>query len=90
MFVAPSQVKRVCEGFEGIGVQLVITRSGHRDILTARLDNRGVDRDRLALQLQFEKVFQEICTVKVDAVEFLEPRSLKDDAKLLVDERTWN
>jgi phenylacetate-CoA ligase len=90
MFVAPSQVKRVCEGFEGIGVQLVITRSGHRDILTARLDTRGVDRDRPALQLQFEKVFQEICTVKVDAVEFLEPRSLKDDAKLLVDERTWN
>ncbi len=90
MFVAPSQVKRVCAGFEGIGVQLVITRSGHRDILTARLDNRGVDIDRPALQLQFEKVFQEICTVKVDAVEFLEPRSLKDDAKLLVDERTWN
>ena len=90
MFVAPSQVKRVCEGFEGIGVQLVITRSGHRDILTARLDTRGIDRDRAALQVQFEKVFQEICTVKLDAVEFLEPRSLKDDDKLLVDERTWD
>jgi phenylacetate-CoA ligase len=90
MFVAPSQVKRACEGFEGIGVQLVITRSGHRDILTARLDTRGIDRDRAALQVQFEKVFQEICTVKVDAVEFLEPRSLKDDDKLLVDERTWD
>jgi len=90
MFVAPSQVKRVCEGFDGIGVQLVITRSGHRDILTARLDTRGVDIDRAALQVRFENVFQEICTVKVDAVEFLKQRSLKDDAKLLIDERTWN
>jgi len=83
-------VKRVCEGFDGIGVQLVITRSGHRDILTARLDTRGVDIDRAALQVRFENVFQEICTVKVDAVEFLKQRSLKDDAKLLIDERTWN
>lgn len=89
MFVAPSQVKRVSETFRGLGIQLVITREGHRDILTARLDTKGSDIDASGLKARFEKAFQEVCTVRIDAVEFVEPGTLPPDAKLLVDGRTW-
>ena len=89
MFVAPSQVKKVCEGFDGIAVQFVVSRSGHRDILTARVDSKGAGIDRSAFQSRFEKAFQTICTVKLDNVEFLESGSLADEFKLFVDERNW-
>ncbi len=89
MFVAPSQVKKVCEGFPGIAVQLLITRDGHRDNLTVRIDTRGTAYDHPELKVRFAKAFQEACTVKVDHVEFLESGGISDDAKLLIDERTW-
>jgi phenylacetate-CoA ligase len=89
MFIAPSQVKRVCEAFPGLVVQLVISRSGHRDNLNAKLEAQTSHILDDAFQARFEKIFQEICTVKLDRVEFLNPGSLSADAKLLVDERTW-
>lgn len=89
MFVAPSQVKRVAEGFPGMAVQLVVTRSGHRDTLTARLDTRAPGIIGDDLKTRFEKSFQEICTVKADRVEIVPSGSIPDDAKLLVDEREW-
>lgn len=89
MFVAPSQVKKVCEGFPGIAVQLVITRKGHRDILTVKVDTRGAGFGPSDLRVGFEKAFQEICTVRADNIEFLQPGSLPEDARLLIDERTW-
>lgn len=88
MFVAPSQVKRVSESFPGMGIQLVITREGHRDILTARLDTPP-DADRDGLEARFSKIFQEVCTVRIDTVEFVPPGSMPADARPLVDERTW-
>ncbi len=89
MFIAPSQVRRVCEAFPGLVVQFVISRSGHRDNLTARLEAQAGDLLGNEFQARFEKIFQEICTVKLDSVEVLDPGSLSTDTKLLVDERTW-
>jgi phenylacetate-CoA ligase len=88
MFVAPSQVKQVAVRFPEVTFQMAVTRSGNRDILTMRIDTRG-EENRSELAGRMGKVFQEICTVKVDNVEFLEPGSLRDDAKPIVDERTW-
>jgi phenylacetate-CoA ligase len=89
MFVAPSQVKRVAGHFPGIAFQLVISRTEHRDSLLVKVDPRGTEIDRIEFKPRLEKIFQEICIVKVDAVEFLEPGSLKDDAGLFVDTRDW-
>ncbi|HQI82355.1 MAG TPA: AMP-binding protein, partial [Deltaproteobacteria bacterium] len=89
MFVAPSQVRKVCESFPGLGIQLVITREGHKDILTARLDTKGFNADATGLKERFGKAFQEVCTVRVDAVEFVTPGTMAPDAKMLVDERQW-
>jgi phenylacetate-CoA ligase len=89
MFVALSQVKRVSELFPGLGVELVVTRDGHRDSLLARLDPKGEAADREGLRQRFGKAFQEICTVRLDRVEFTEPNAIAPDAKPLRDEREW-
>jgi phenylacetate-coenzyme A ligase PaaK-like adenylate-forming protein len=89
MFIAPSQLKKVTEHFPEIAIQIVVKRTGHKDILTVKIDVKRTGFDRLALQAQLEKIFQEICTVKLDVVEFLEPGALKDDAKVIIDERVW-
>ncbi|MGC9323421.1 MAG: phenylacetate--CoA ligase family protein [Desulfomonilia bacterium] len=89
MFVAPSQVKHLAETFPGTSMQLVIEREGHRDILTARIDPRDTQIDRIGFPEHFERMFQEICTVKVDRVEFVAPGSIAGDAKPLVDKREW-
>jgi phenylacetate-CoA ligase len=85
MFVAPSQVRRVAEMFPGLAVQLLVGRSGHRDILTARIEAVGEG----GLKERFEKAFQEVCTVRIDEVEFVAPGTLDKDAKLIVDGRKW-
>jgi phenylacetate-CoA ligase len=89
MFVAPSQLKRIAEHFPGMAFQIAVSRTGHKDVLTVRLDTKDKEIDRATLQTRFEKLFQEVCTVKIDTVEFLEPGSLKDDAKLIIDDRAW-
>jgi phenylacetate-CoA ligase len=89
MFVAPSQVKRVAEGFPGMALELVVTRRGTRDFLLARLDPKEAAEDLDALRGRFEKAFQETCTVRLDQVEFAEPGSIAPDAKPLRDEREW-
>ncbi|HOJ13656.1 MAG TPA: AMP-binding protein [Deltaproteobacteria bacterium] len=89
MFVAPSQVKRLTDMFPGIVVQLVVSRSGTRDVLTARIDASGAGPASTGLAERFEKAFQEVCTVRLDRLELVEPGTLAADAKPLLDERTW-
>ncbi|HDP24157.1 MAG TPA: phenylacetate--CoA ligase family protein [Deltaproteobacteria bacterium] len=89
LFVAPSQVGNLAAQFPGIALQLLIERQAHRDILTARIDLRDTMIDRGEFLPRFERIFQEVCTVKVDKVVFTEPGSIPDDAKVLQDTREW-
>jgi phenylacetate-CoA ligase len=89
MFVAPSQVRKVAEHFPGITIQLVVSRTGHRDNLTARLDIKGTEKDKKDLSTRFEKVYQEVCTVKIDLLELVAPGTIKDASRLILDEREW-
>ncbi|MCE5274823.1 MAG: AMP-binding protein [Deltaproteobacteria bacterium] len=89
MFVAPSQLKRIAELFPGIAFQIVVNRSGHRDTLAVMLDTKAAELDRSALQAEFRRVFQEICAVRIDTLEFTQPSELGVDAKLIRDERAW-
>lgn len=90
MFVAPSQVKKVQESFPGFTIQLTVTRREHRDFLTARVDPGPALVDRDEARSRLEKTFQEVCTVRLDSVEFVPPGTIAPDAKPLVDERRWS
>jgi len=89
LFVAPSQLKVISDKFTDVKFQVVITRSAHKDLLTVRLQPVDIGVDHNELQVRFEEIFQEICTVKVDKIEFVKPGTLIEGDKLIVDERIW-
>ena len=88
MFIAPSQLKRVSARFGDVRLQAVVERSGFKDKLTMRVEAQET-RDKTAFGREFEDVVREICTVKIDRLEFLEKGTLSDKDGLIVDRRDW-
>jgi len=88
MFVAPSQLRKLAEGFPGRKFQAVVTRAGNRDFLTVRIEAQETRRGKDALA-PFEKQFAEICTVRIDRLEEVPPGTLPEAFKPIVDERSW-
>jgi hypothetical protein len=64
-----------------------VDRLEFKDYLTVRVE-AGLE-DRARLEREFENVFKEICTVKLDKLEFIEKGTLTDKDGLIVDRRTW-
>jgi phenylacetate-CoA ligase len=87
MFIAPSQLKLVSTRFKDLRLQAVVDRLEFKDYLTVRVE-AGLE-DRARLEREFENVFKEICTVKLDKLEFIEKGTLTDKDGLIVDRRTW-
>ncbi|HVO67086.1 MAG TPA: AMP-binding protein [Syntrophales bacterium] len=89
LFVAPSQLNKIKENFDGIKFQLLIGRVAHEDILIIKLELKEAVLDTKSLEEDLKRFFKEICTVRIDRLEFLKPGSLKDDDRLIVDQREW-
>lgn len=89
MFIAPSQLKVVSSRFGGLRLQAVVDREGFKDILTVRVEAEQEGPDRARLEREFENVFKEICTVKMDKLEFIEKGTLTEKDGLIIDRRTW-
>jgi phenylacetate-CoA ligase len=89
MFVAPSQLARVGSHFSNTRFQVLINRSGHRDTLSVKIETAQQGSDLEDLKSRFDKMFREICTVKIDAIEIVNPGTITEDAPLMVDERSW-
>jgi phenylacetate-CoA ligase len=87
MFIAPSQLRQVASRFGELRLQALVDRVDFKDHLTIRIQAGPEDQARL--QAQFENIFKEICTVKVDRLEFIEKGTLTDKDGLIVDRRTW-
>ncbi|PKN78551.1 MAG: AMP-binding protein [Deltaproteobacteria bacterium HGW-Deltaproteobacteria-1] len=90
LFIAPSQMKMISEKLNNLPLQAVVSRKGHEDVLTLRLEKRtggivGTD----GWEEKFRKLFREICTVKIDAVEYLEAGTILPDQKIILDSREW-
>ena len=89
LFIAPSQLKKISERFDDVKFQIVISRALHKDLLTVRLEAKEEVADRDGLQNSFENAFKEICTVKIDKMEFGQPGSLIEKDELILDQRIW-
>jgi phenylacetate-CoA ligase len=87
MFIAPSQLKLVSSRFGELRLQAVVDRVEFKDYLTVKVE-AGLE-DRTRLEGEFENVFKEICTVKIDKLEFIEKGTLTEKDGLIVDRRTW-
>ena len=89
LFIAPSQLKVVSSRFGEPRLQAVVDREGFRDILSVRVEAAKEGPDRTRLEREFENIFKEICTVKIDKLEFIEKGTLMEKDGLIVDKRTW-
>lgn len=90
MFVHPNQLRFALGRVPGIlRAQGIVTRQENRDELTLRvaLQSGASSSDQLADTLR--EIIRSTCRVKVDQVEWVQPESLPQDGRLLVDERTW-
>jgi len=90
MFVHPNQLRFALAQIPGIArAQAVVIRPENRDELTLRVVLADEAADREALTKGLGAAVQSACRVKVDRVEFISADALGEDARVILDERTW-
>jgi len=91
MFIHPRQLEPAFSKFSEISkCQAVVTRLGHRDELTLKVElksEEGVDKGKLAQQLN--KVVSDAARIKIDRVEFVAKGVIPEGHKLIVDQRVY-
>jgi len=86
LFIAPSQLKQIRDHLTDITFELVVTRESHRDIATINIESQGENEP---LRVRFAQLFNDICTVKADRIQFVAPGILSSPDVLIRDMREW-
>jgi len=89
LFIAPSQLKMIQAKFNNLPLQANVSRIGHEDVLKVRVEKISPEIGSPAWEDNFKKIFREICTVKIDQMEYLSAGMIKPEEKLIVDQRQW-
>ena len=89
MFLAPSQLKMIQAKFNNLQLQAVISREGHLDKLTLRIEKNNQDAGCSQWEESFKNSFKEICTVKIDQLEYVAAGTIKPEEKIIIDLRKW-
>lgn len=91
MFIHPRQLEPAVAGFSQVAkYQAVVTRPGHRDELTLKVElksEEGVNKEKLTQQLS--KAVSEAVRIKLDRVEYVAKGVIPEEHKLIVDERVY-
>jgi phenylacetate-CoA ligase len=87
MFIAPSQLRLISSRFGNVKLQALVDRIDFKDYLTVRVEAEAEEQAKL--QAEFESIFKEVCTVKIDKLEFIEKGAITEKDSLIVDRRTW-
>jgi phenylacetate-CoA ligase len=89
LFLAPSQLKMLQSKFNNLPLQAVVSRTGHEDILKLRIEKISHEIGSSPWEEGFKKIFREICTVRIDKLEYLNAGEINSQEKLIVDQRQW-
>ena len=89
LFLAPSQLKMLQSKFNNLPLQAVVSRTGHEDILKVRIEKISHEIGSASWEEDFRKIFREICTVRIDDLEYLNAGEIKPGEKIIVDQRQW-
>ena len=91
MFVHPRQLQPCLAKFSEISTyQLAVTRAGHRDEMTLKVELQepeSTDRDSLTENLKSS--VSEAVRIKLDHVEYVEKGTIPAEHKLVIDNRTY-
>jgi len=89
LFIAPSQLKVLQSKFNNLPLQAVVSRTGHEDILKLRIEKISHEIGSASWEEDFRKIFREICTVRIDNLEYLNAGEINPQEKIIVDQRQW-
>lgn len=90
MFVHPNQLTFALSQVPGIArAQAVVTRPANRDELSLRvvLADEAADHEQLTAALG--EAIRAACRVRADRIEFVAADAVPEDAKVILDERSW-
>lgn len=90
MFVVAKQAEQAITASGEISrFQIIVGRRQHRDEMTLKLELKDRNYDKAKLAEGINKKFQDICRIKLDKIEFVEPGTIHDDKQGIIDERKW-
>ena len=89
LFIAPSQLKMLSGKFGNLPIQAVVSRSGHEDVLKLHIEMINSQVGTNTWENNFKKMFKEICTVKIDEIQYVEADTITPEGKLILDSRQW-
>jgi phenylacetate-CoA ligase len=90
MFIVARQAEQAIMGFGQVArYQLVVGRRQHRDEMTLKLELKDSRADKAKLSIDINQKFQDICRIKIDKIEFVEPGIISEKQQGIVDERKW-
>lgn len=87
LFLAPSQLKMLQAKFNNLPLQVVVSRTGHEDMLKLRIEKISPEIGSSSWEENFKKVFREICTVGINQLEYINAGDIKPEEKLIIDQR---
>ena len=90
MFVIAKQAEQVFSEFKQIAqFQLIVSRTGERDELVARIELAEASMDEAQLSLLLSERFPQVCRVKLDRIECIPKGTIPQGRQTIVDERKW-
>ncbi len=88
MFITPSQMQLIGSKTGDLKFKVIIDRTDYRDFVTAILELPETGQ-KDALATEFSRVFKDVCTVRVDDLEFVQSGHLESDGSIIEDRRDW-
>ena len=89
LFIAPSQLKMIQAKFHNLPLQALVSRVGDDDVLKVKVEKIAPEIGTPAWEDKFKTIFREVCTVRIDQLEYLSAGSIKPEDKLIIDGRKW-
>jgi phenylacetate-CoA ligase len=89
LFITPSQLKMIQVKFHNLPLQALVSRVGNDDILKVRVEKITPEIGTQAWEEKFKTIFREVCTVRIDQMEYLNVGSIQPEGKLILDQRQY-
>ncbi len=90
LFLHSRQVREVAARFKEIArLEIVVERPESKDVITCLIEARESGVDRVKLAEGFSSLFQDICRLKLDGIQFVERGGIGEGKKLITDKRVW-
>ncbi|MCJ7545935.1 MAG: phenylacetate--CoA ligase family protein, partial [Deltaproteobacteria bacterium] len=90
MFVIAKQAEQVFSEFKEIAqFQLIVSRTGERDELVAKIELADESIDEARLSVLLSERFPQVCRVRLDRIEYVLKGTIPQERQTIVDERKW-